>query len=283
MKRILILIASLAFPLIAGAQAQINTKKIKISDFTGKVTKVVLTGNAFYDSSLKDEIASRWRISPYEFCTTEEFNSLKENCEYYFLITASGKFRKEDTPGIMFLTLVKGGPKAALGIDEMLEVVSMPLCPAENPSGRELVFLPAFIDIIQQYTLDSMERDLSGYTGLSNYTLNMPKSGGMDIIFAEEDLNSGITRTFRDAHFDSSISVTDEDSADEYMIENEPNVLVSYTVAPDCPQPGSYCYKMLINTSTHEIYYYRRHRIGKKTGPGFLPEDLKRIISYRGH
>ncbi len=65
MKRILILIASLAFPLIAGAQAQINTKKIKISDFTGKVTKVVLTGNAFYDSSLKDEIASRWRISPY--------------------------------------------------------------------------------------------------------------------------------------------------------------------------------------------------------------------------
>lgn len=283
MRRMLILLASLALPLMAGAQAQINTKKIKISDFTGKVTKVVLTGNAFYDSSLKDEIASRWRISPYEFCTTEEFGSLKVSDEYYFLVTTSGRFRKEETPGIMFLTLVKGGPKAASGIDEMLEVVSMPLCPTENPSGRELVFLPAFIDIIQQYTLDSMEKDLSGYTGLSNYTLNMPKSGGMDIIFAEEDLSSEITRTFRDIHFDSSISVTDEDSADDYVIGNEPDVLVSYTVTPDSPQPGSYCYKMLISPSTHEIYYYRRHRINKKTGPGFLAEDLKRIITYRGH
>ncbi|MDE5733148.1 MAG: hypothetical protein K2H95_09010 [Bacteroidales bacterium] len=283
MKKILVLMISLALPLLAGAQAQINTKKIKIEDFTRKITKVVLTGNEFHDSSLRDEIAARWRISPYEFCSAEEFNSLKESEDYYFLLTVSGKFRKENGPGLMFLSLVKGGKNAAAGINEMLEIVSVPLCPTENPSGREAVFLPAFIDIIQQYTLDSMERDLSGYTGLSNYTLNMPKSGGMDIIFAEEDLSSEITRNFRDLHFDSSLYVTDEDSADEYMTDNAPNTLVSYVVTPDDPQPGSYCYKMIISAETHQVYYYRRHRIPKKTGPGFLAEDLKRIISYRGH
>ena len=57
------------FPLMAGAQAQINTKKVKISDFTEKITKVVLTGNDFYDSILKDEVKTHWRVSPYEFCT----------------------------------------------------------------------------------------------------------------------------------------------------------------------------------------------------------------------
>jgi len=50
MKRILILIAAALLPIFAGAQAQINTKKIKIGDFTQKITKVVLTGNMYYDS-----------------------------------------------------------------------------------------------------------------------------------------------------------------------------------------------------------------------------------------
>lgn len=283
MKRILILTLSLVFPLLADAQAQINTKKIKIEDFTRKITKVVLTGNEFHDSMLRNEITARWRISPYEFCSTDEFDSLKGSDDYYFLLTASGKFRKENGQGLVFLSLVKGGGNAADGIGSMLEVVSMPLCPAENPSGRESVFLPAFIDIIQQYTLDSMDNDFNGYTGLANYTMNMPKSGGMDIIFAEEDLSDEITGTFRDLNFDSSLYVTDEDSADEYMTDNAPNTLVSYVATPDDPQPGSYCYKMIISAETHQVYYYRRHRITKKTGPGFLAEDLKRIISYRRH
>lgn len=283
MKKILILTISLLLPLLAGAQAQINTKKVKIEDFTSKITKVVLTGNEFHDSMLRNEITSRWRISPYEFCSAEEFNSLKESEDYYFLITVSGKFRKEEGPGLMFLSLVKGGSKAANGINAMFEIVSIPFCPTENPSGRESVFLPAFIDIIQQYTLDAMENDFSGYTGLANYSMNMPRTGGMDIIFAEEDLSAEITGTFRDLNFDSSLCVTDEDSADEYMTDNAPYTLVSYTVTPDNPQPGSYCYKMIIGAETHQVYYYRRHRITKKTGPGFLAEDLKRIIAYRKH
>ena len=32
-------------PMMAGAQAQIDTKKMKIADFPEKVTKVVLTGS----------------------------------------------------------------------------------------------------------------------------------------------------------------------------------------------------------------------------------------------
>ena len=146
-------------PLLASAQAQIDTKKVKIGDFTQKVTKIVLTGNAIYDGVLQDEVAARWRISPYEFCTLEEFNSLKNSDKYYFLITTKGQFKKEAEPSLQFLTLVKGGNKASNGIDEMLEIVSMPIASAEDPSGRELVFLPVFITVIQNYTLDSTDRD----------------------------------------------------------------------------------------------------------------------------
>ena len=73
MRKIIIFIISLLLPMAAGAQAQINTKKVKISDFTQKITKVVLNGNAFFDTTFQEEITTRWRISPYEFCTLEDF------------------------------------------------------------------------------------------------------------------------------------------------------------------------------------------------------------------
>ena len=129
-------------PLLAAAQAQITTKKIKISDFPEKTTKVVLTGNALYDAVLKEEIAARWRIAPYEFCTLQEFNELKGKNNYYFLLTTKGQFKTEGEPGLQFLTLVKGGEAAENGINQMLEIVSLPIASADDPSGRELTYFP---------------------------------------------------------------------------------------------------------------------------------------------
>lgn len=282
MRNLGILLFSIFLPLMAGAQAQINTKKVKIGDFTEKITKVVLTGNDFYDSSLKEEVAARWRISPYEFCTLDEFNALKTDDRYYFLITTEGQFKKEKEPALQFLSLVKGGKKAEKGINSMLEVVSIPLASAEDPSGREFTFLPVFIDIIQNYTLDAIERDIKAYTGLSNYTINISKATDMKLVFAECDLSSQITDRVTGMFLDGkNITIADEDTVDSMIAENAPNTLISYVVAPSSPAPGSYCYKMLIDTQTYGLYYYRKHRITRNSGPGFLEEDIRRITAGR--
>ena len=272
MKKILLFFAFAIMTASAFAQAQIDTKKVKISDFTQKVTKVVLTGSAIYDGVLQDEVAARWRISPYEYCTLDEFNSLKGSDKYYFLITTKGQFKKEADPSLQFLTLVKGGSNASKGIDEMLEIVSMPISSADDPSGREFVFLPVFLTIIQEYTLDSMDRDYSAYLGLSNYTSNISKASEKNIVFSENDIAPNVE--MGDC---ASFIVTDEDSADEMIMNNAQNTLVSYVVAPAEPVNGSFCYKMLIDAQTYELYYYRKHRISAKSGAGFLPYDIRSI------
>ncbi|MBR1956485.1 MAG: hypothetical protein IKA13_04125 [Bacteroidales bacterium] len=275
MKRLLIILTGILIPILASAQAQIETKKVKISDFPQKVTKVVLHGNEFYDAILKEEIALRWRVSPYEFCTTEEFEELKTDSRYYFLITTLGQFKKETAPGIQFLSLLKGG-KSKKGIDGMLEVVSLPYASAEYPSGRELVFLPALLDIIQAHTLKSMESDFDGYMGMSRYTKNMQNAQNMKIVFFEDEINDKVDDETRSA--DERFIITDEDGADKYFMDSTPGTLVSYMVAPTEPMNGSYCYKLLINAETHEIYFFRRHKITEKYGVGFLPEDFDYII-----
>ena len=80
---------------------------------------------------------------------------------------------------------------------------------------------------------------------------------------------------------DNGIILTDEDDADQYMTDGVPGTLVSYVAIPSEPVAGSFCYKMLIDTQTHKLYYFKRHRIGKKAGEGFLPEDIDRIIASR--
>ena len=277
MKKIIIMAASVLLSIAAWGQAQIDTKKVKIGDFNQKVTKVVLTGNPFHDGCLKSDVAAKWNASPFEFCTMEEYENLKSSDEYYFLLTTIGQFRKEAEPGLTFLTLVKGGKKAEDGIDEMLEVVSFPFSSADSPSGREYVFLQIILDIIQKYALDSMERDIDAYTGLPNYSMNISKSGDMTLVFSETDLASEVTPAIRNACFDEKVLVLPEEEADEYLSPEKENTLVSYVVAPTEAKPGSFCYKMLVDPQTNTLYYFRKHKVSKKFGPGFLAEDVKRI------
>ena len=280
MKKTLFILIAVLLPVFAWGQAQINTKKVKLSDFTQKTTKIVLSGNEFMDSALKNEVTMKWRISPYEFCTLDEFEDMKSSEDYYFLIATSGQFRKDINPTIQFLTLVKGGPKAVEGLDKMLEVVSLPIASAEFPSGREIAFLPAFLDIIQNYTLDAMEKDADAYGGLGNYSINIQRSDDMKIVFSRDDLSFD-SDSVEDDTFGKDMSIADEEDVDELLEDNAANTLVSYVVAPYDPQPGAFCYKMLIDAQSHEIYYYKRHKISNKNGAGFLKEDIKHIYSAR--
>ena len=282
MKKALAIMAAVLLPVLTWGQAQINTKKVKIGDFTQKITKIVLSGNEFIDTAFKDEVTARWRISPYEFCTLEEFNNMKNSEEYYFLIITNGQFKKDLSPTIQFMTLIKGGKGSDQGIDGMLEIVSLPIASAQFPSGREITYIPAFLDIIQDYTLDSMEKDANAYGGLTNYTANIVRSEDMKIAFSKDDLAVSLDSLEEGTDsFGKDMLIMEEEEADALMADGAEGTIVSYVVAPFEPQNGMYCYKMLIDTQNHKLYYYKRHKITDKAGPGFLKDDLKRIYYVR--
>lgn len=279
MKKTFAIILAALLPALAWGQAQINTKKMKIADFTQKITKVVLTGNEFFDMALQNEITMGWRISPYEFCTMEEFEEYRTSDEFYFLVSVDGKFRKDNIPTISYLTLVKGGQGAEGGIDKMLEVVSMPVASAQSPSGREFVFLPALLEIIQNYTLASMENDVNAYGGLGTITQKIEKGSGFMAVFTEEDICPSVYDMEKVEFFDDELFITDETKADSFMLDRADNTLVGYVVAPSEPIPGATYYKMLINARTYQLYYFAQDKVSRKEGAGFMPADIKKIYT----
>ena len=260
MKKIcLLLFCMVLLPCICLGQAKIYTKKVKLSDFPTKTTKIVLTGNDLLDSPLKEEIARRWRISPYEFCEPEEYDGIKKSTDYYFI-------RLVDIDGVSALSLYKEG----------LEVINLPYCTAGDPSGREILYMPAFIDILQTYVMDSINSDMTGYLGLRNYTKNMIRGGGLRVYISKEDIAAAVDPKWET----KDIFVVDEDDVDDIFLEERENALVSYCVKPAPGSKKRNCYVFLIDARTHKLYYYTFHKISGTYG-GFTSGDMSFIYSIK--
>lgn len=281
MKRFFTALVALAMPLAVFAQAQINTKKVKLGDFPEKTMKVVLTGNPMIDGVLQDEISSGWRISPYEFCTLDDFEKYKTSPDWYFMLLSKAQFKEEAEPGIEFLTVVKGGEKAAEGIDNMLDVCTFPVMPAQNPSGREIGFLPLIIETVQGYIGKAIKDDRVAYAGLGKYAAGIQGTAGMRVVFADSDVSGNMPQSVRDKAAAAGVEFVDADDADDILEAGDAGCVVSYTVAPDTPEFGSYCYKMLFGAGDHKLYYFKRQSVGRDGDCGFIASEINRVASVR--
>ena len=272
-------IAGLLLTTDALGQAQITTRREKLKDFTSKTTKVVLTGDEVLDEAVKESVAATWTVSPYEFCSNEEFQNLKGNADFYFLMVVKGQFRRESEPGIDMLTLVKGGEGADKSINDMFEVVSFPLRSTEDPSGREFVLLPAFLKIIQDHTISLTDTEMKAYSSLG--AKDSKKLRIKRIFFWSEDFAPQVDEQTKRSLDEDILIKENEDEVDEIFTEGTFNTVVSYVVAPSEPVNGSICYKMLIGSDNHELYYFKKHKITAKSGKGFLSSDIKSIKLLR--
>lgn len=235
----------------AGAQGKFYTRKILLEDFSIKTTKVVLPGsNSLLEMGLKEEVASLWRLSPYEFCSQQEYESLKGDNSLYFL-------RLERRDGVIFLVLSKGGKEGETdNLKKGFEVVTVPVANADEPSGQELEMMGAFVDIVQNFVEDARESDSVAYGGLKSY--NARSLEGKRVYHSEEELE------------DIDVEELDGDA------------LIGVSVYPAAGSDGARWYRMLISSSSHKLYYYKS---GKYKGPKnevFSGKELKKFKKKSG-
>lgn len=283
MKRFVTLIILLYLAMSLFAQGRVTTRRYLLSDFTDKVTQVVLSGNEILSGALQQEVVARWTASAFEFCTLDQFEARKTSSNYYFLLAAESRFKGEENPGVTFLTLVKGGPEAADGIGAMTEIVSFPLVAAQGGSGRELIYIGALVKAVQEFTLAAMESEKVAY-GMEAWVNKNYERGGkmMQIFLPKEDLSPSVSEKDLEKYLDDDFHISDDtQAADQHYLDETYNTLVGYTVAPADPGKASWCYKMLFEASTQSLYYIGKHKYSSKKGTGFLPADLKHFSRKR--
>ncbi len=247
MKSTLKLIFSIVILTLYGlpsfAQGKVYTRKARMADFPTCTTKIVSSGDSFLDIAFRKEISTRWRISPYEFCTPQEYDQLKTDNSLYFLYIGTDG-------GVCFLVLEKGGKEEAENnLGRPFEVVRIPICSQSMPNGRELMYIGAYLDVLQAYTEDAMVSEQAAYSGLKWY--NKPFTG--KTVCFEQDLS------------------------DTLFTEGRPDTIVSIYINPDEPGKDKKCFRMLISTDTHELFYYKELPFKKGDEMPFSEKEKVRI------
>lgn len=264
----------------AAAQGKIETKRFKIADFPNKVTKVVLTGNDMVDAAFRQTVSERWRISPFEFCTPEEFTALRSSPLYYFLAFANGPAGPGGEAGITYLTVVKGGAGAEKGISAMLEVISVPFAPEGAPSARAFTFLPAFLDLIQAFIPKAIEKDRTAYAGMAAMLTPHSRKTPKRLCLSRSDLDPRVDEESVQKYAGGTLSVVSDEEADALFAEEKPDVLVGYLIAPLDPSKGADTYKLLFDAGTNQLYYYKREKAGENGVCGFTAEELRKFSRW---
>lgn len=245
MKKFLFIVLALA-SLVSEAQtpAKLYTKKVRMADFPSAVTRIVLGGDSMMDMVVRQEVASCWNASPYEFCTPDEYEAMKTDNSFYFL-----RFAHSD--GLVFMILSKGGKEDET--DQLkipFEVVRLPVGAYGSPSGLEADLVGAFLEVLQQFALKSMTSDRVGYRGMEAYN---------------------------GANMSGKTIVIDHDRVSEALSSRTSGILVGVSVAPLEIGLKTVCYKMLIDACTHEVYYYSKAKYREKSDAWFSDKELSRF------
>lgn len=258
MKRtILILLLLLAASMQAFCQLQIRTRGDKISDFRTKTTMVVLSGDEALDKAILGAVKSFWTVTPYEPCQMSEFEKLKVDENYYFLVVTP------DGEGARSWYLVKGGGSAKTKITSMVNVIDVPICPEEGLTGREAALLPAIVVSIQK-AIDI------GFKGIDDVVTSLKRASRLPLYLPSEQISRKAGKGVAEKCSQKNIQVVDTARADEIFTLGE-NGAVAFAVGP---------YTYLFDASTFELYYFAKHKV-KAADYGIQADDIKTFLKSR--
>ena len=130
---------------------------------------------------------------------------------------------------------------------------------------------------IQEFTLAAMESETVAYKMSDWFNGRFKKSiQGKKVYIAREDLSSEVDeKALAKLENNLSLHLVPSTESDWQYVNQSPETVVGYVIAPVFPSKGSVCYKLLFEADTHRLCYLERHKISEKKGEGFLASELK--------
>lgn len=259
------------------AQNIIKEARNTFSSFGAKTTKVVIPSSSLANLMLRDAVNKGWRISPFEFCTMEEYNKIKGDTNYFFLLRVDGQFRNELEPKIEYLTLIKGGAEVKKGLYSSRNILTLPLQEVDDNSGANLFLLPIYIDVIQNHIYRVQKDIYLAFKGNAIYSSRVSEIKAKELLFSTDLLNYKISESEFLELFKGNIKLVTTEEIENAILENRPNTIIPVIIKPRGSAGGSFCYKLLIEADSHELVFFRRHKISNRAPLGFTKEDIRKI------
>lgn len=282
MKKVLFALFLAVIPVVLTGQAPFpSTAEIK--QFLASKTCVVLEDDSFspYNAYIKQAVEEYWKLTPFEFIKTADFNKRRSDPSYSFILLTETNFEKDKSKSVFtFINLLQG--KDIYLIEDMPEICAIPLSSATAEDMEYGYKLGAILSFMQKHArLIADDPSLTGRKYLKYYNKNVPQVVNKTILVAQEDLSPAINTIDRiKAIYSNKIEIVPEEAIVKAIREKTPNTLILHKVGPVGERTSGYCFKMLIGTDDSDMYYYNQHTIDKSNPNGLLPADLKRLSRF---
>ncbi|MDR3132768.1 MAG: hypothetical protein LBU42_01935 [Prevotellaceae bacterium] len=282
MKKILLLLW-LPVAITLSAQERIMPTAEQIERFSRTTLNVVLTGeNILLEAALKDALESKWKLTPLKFIDKVEFDANVGDANRTFLLLVGGSFQKGEEEKLFvytFLNLLMGG---GVSLDKLSEFLLLPVSCDGQSIDKPLLFMSAFVDIMQRHVLSIQQNPKLAKQKLDDrYNKNIERLVGRHLMLVKDDITYTVTEEEMAQSFNGRLRIVEDGDVEQAMTAEAKNQVIGLTLYPRVGSPKhTFCYNMLIAADTHELIYFKRHKVNKKQEQGFLKEELKRFGIY---
>lgn len=282
MKKYLVFLFLVYLPVILFSQPPFPSAD-EIRQFISSKTLVVLEDNTYsaYNVYIRQAVKEYWKITPYEFVTSGDFDNKRIDPSFSFLVLTETTFEKDKSNSAYnFLNLLQGKDVEKIG--EMPEICAIPLsCTTEIDLdfGYKLGAILAFIQ--NHAGMISEDPTQKGRRYLKYYNKNVPEVTDKLIFVKKEDLSPTVDSEEKiRAIYKNRLEIVPKEEIAAAILDKLPGALVLHVVSPGRNMGAGYCFKMLIGTEDSDMYYYDQHMIDRYNPAGLLPSDLKRLSRF---
>jgi hypothetical protein len=268
---------------VANLYAQRNLVRPEdVKTFMASKTYIVLEENptSEYNIEIREAVERSWKITPYEFITSKEFEKVRQDIDKSFLVLLQGRFDNDKVaPVYNFLSVSLGA--AVKKLTDMPDICSVPLSYKEVSEDTYTYKLEGLINFMQNYIRDiNTNPKLIKKDAFKLYNKNMKQIKNKELWVTESSLDK-TTRALTDIrnNYKYSIKVVKPEDIQKAILERNPNVVFLHKVGPEGTRLQWRVWKMIIGAGDGMMYYYDMHTISKSAGDGFLVKDFKKIGS----
>jgi hypothetical protein len=279
MKKIVFLTLLVSFCISSFAERNL-VRSEDVKAFLKSTTYVVLEENPMsgYNFKIKDAVEKSWKITPFKFITTKEFESMRNDIEKSFLVLVQMKFDKDKIPAVYnFLSLSMGA--AVKKITDMPDVCSVPLSYFSVPEDDYIYKIEGLIRFMQNHIkIIDQNPTLIKSNIFEYYNKNIKDIKGKELWVLENDLEKS-TRALAEIrkNYSYTVKVVTSENIEKAIAEKNPNVVYLHKVGPSGTRLQARCYKIVMGAGDDQIYYFDYHTITKSEGDGLLNSDFKKM------
>ncbi len=282
MKKGVLFLMVMVFGNLVIAQEHIPTKA-NYEAFKNTTTLVVMDINPMSDFNfkIKDVMKEHWTLTEFEFITEQEFEDMKGDPSYSFLVTTVVTFDKDKTKArYKFLSLLLGEDE--LEVRDLPDLCSVPMSYLRVDDDSYSYKLDAFVLFIQNHVqLMTDNPNLIKSNVFKYYNKNIKSLKNKTLLLVADDVEPVVnTQKKIQKVYPHDVKIVSRDEVMEAIERRDPDVVFLHKVGPEGTKYKARCYKIIMGAADAQFYYFDYHMVSSKKRDYLLEKDLKKMSGH---